>query len=1043
MNMNNYKMFFSQTILQRGKIYFKEKRYEINGEPQNNLYSFIVHGSNDYNVSVTVMPDGSITTLSCNCPYDGNCKHEAAVLEYMNSIFERKISNCSSTVVKNIIIGYAQDAKDETSESALPPVRLVPELNIEESTLRYTLKIGRSRFYSTGSLRDFFRKFTYNDTKKYGKELTFTHRESALDKQSRKLLHLSANIFNESLYYGYGTSLGITGRFVEEFFRIYENGTVSVNGEEYAVKFQDPVLELKIRKTNTGRFEINDVRSWNKYFYEDSLCVVSDTADDKAFYICSDELSHAAGRFFDGFKQSKLYVSQEDMKQFYPTVLKPLSRFVRIEGAEVLEEYIPPELNVELYLDYADGCARGRLVFMYGDVSRNPFTESDRSLVYDFAGEAVAVAAVKKYFNVTADESFNLTTQGDDMLYSLIYEGIDFLSGTMEIFTTDRFDRVCIQKPVRPVVGVRPSGNLLELEITADGYTIDQLIDLLHAYRQGKKYHRLKDGGFAELDDESFGEFSRFTESLDLSDRALRKEKLKIPAFRMLYLDNLAESRAGVKINRSAEFKKKVKEYKELLSYSESITVPESLEGVLREYQVVGYRWLCTVAAYGFGGILADDMGLGKTIQAAAFMLNGKLSSKEHIINLVICPSSVILNWESELIKFAPQLKALPVMGTAAERDRQLSQMDECDVVITSYSLMARDFDKYSDMEFYSIFLDEAQYIKNHTTQAAKSVKSLNGVHRFALTGTPVENSLAELWSIFDFIMPNYLFGYSHFKSSFETPIVKNGSEDATASLQKMVSPFILRRMKKDVLTELPDKTETILYTDMAEEQSKIYSANVASVIAAADKSDDSATDKIKILAMLTRLRQICCDPSLVYENYSGGSAKLEQCLELIESCVRSGHKILLFSQFTSMLEIIENRLSDMDISYYKLTGATKTKDRLPMTKKFNSDDTKVFLISLKAGGTGLNLTGADIVIHYDPWWNSSAENQASDRAYRIGQKNNVQIYKMITRKTVEEKIRELQQSKSELADIAMSGENASEGSLMKMSVKEILQLLQ
>ena len=307
--------------------------------------------------------------------------------------------------------------------------------------------------------------------------------------------------------------------------------------------------------------------------------------------------------------------------------------------------------------------------------------------------------------------------------------------------------------------------------------------------------------------------------------------------------------------------------------------------------------------------------------------------------------------------------------------------------------------------------------------------------------GTPVENSFAELWSIFDYIMPDYLFSYRYFRQHYESPVVKDGNEQAKQSLQRIVKPFILRRMKSGVLTELPEKTETVLLSEMEKEQSGIYSANVAKVRSAVTASNGDNTEKIKILAMLTRLRQICCDPALVCDNYTGKSAKLEQCVELVESCVNSGHKLLLFSQFTSMLDIVAARLDGMGIRYFMLTGSTKPAQRLKMVNSFNGDDTSVFLISLKAGGTGLNLTGADVVIHYDPWWNSSAENQASDRAYRIGQKKNVQIYKLITRNTIEEKIRELQQAKSGLADIVLSGGENS-GNIMSMTSEEILELL-
>ena len=517
------------------------------------------------------------------------------------------------------------------------------------------------------------------------------------------------------------------------------------------------------------------------------------------------------------------------------------------------------------------------------------------------------------------------------------------------------------------------------------------------------------------------------------------KEKIRVPAFRMLYLDSLGSTSENVRIERSSEFRRQVSSYREMLDYSDKISVPEQLDGILREYQIYGFRWLKTLSAYGLGGILADDMGLGKTLQAIALMLDEKRSKGGR--SLVVCPASLVLNWQGEIEKFAPELRVLAVMGTASERAAQFAEMEKYDVVITSYSLIARDFAEYQEHEFRYEFLDEAQYIKNSSTQTAKAVKSVNSRCRFALTGTPVENSFAELWSVFDYIMPDYLFSYRYFRQHYESPVVKDGNEQAKQSLQRIVKPFILRRMKSGVLTELPEKTETVLLSEMEKEQSGIYSANVAEVRSAVTASNGDNTEKIKILAMLTRLRQICCDPALVYDNYTGKSAKLEQCMELVESCVNSGHKLLLFSQFTSMLDIVAARLDGMGIRYFMLTGSTKPAQRLKMVNSFNGDDTSVFLISLKAGGTGLNLTGADVVIHYDPWWNSSAENQASDRAYRIGQKKNVQIYKLITRNTIEEKIRELQQAKSGLADIVLSGGENS-GNIMSMTSEEILELL-
>ena len=391
--------------------------------------------------------------------------------------------------------------------------------------------------------------------------------------------------------------------------------------------------------------------------------------------------------------------------------------------------------------------------------------------------------------------------------------------------------------------------------------------------------------------------------------------------------------------------------------------------------------------------------------------------------SLVVSPSSLTLNWQNEANKFASDLKTLVIRGTLTERKKQIKEIENYDLVITSYDLLKRDIEYYEEKNytFRYIVADEAQYLKNSHTQNAKTIKQIKADTRYALTGTPIENSLSELWSIFDFIMPGYLFNYKKFKSLYEVPIVKDQNENAMKKLKMLIEPFVLRRNKKEVLTELPDKTVTILNNEMEEEQRKIYLTYLAQAkqeIAEQIEINGYEKSHIQILAALTRLRQICCHPGLFISNYQEGSGKLEQCMEILEEAVNGGHKILLFSGYTSMFEIIEKELKEKNIKYFKLTGATKVDERIELVDEFNRNpEIQVFLISLKAGGTGLNLTGADMVIHYDPWWNISTENQATDRAYRIGQKNNVQVYKLITKNSIEEKIYELQEKKSKLAD--------------------------
>ena len=413
---------------------------------------------------------------------------------------------------------------------------------------------------------------------------------------------------------------------------------------------------------------------------------------------------------------------------------------------------------------------------------------------------------------------------------------------------------------------------------------------------------------------------------------------------------------------------------------------------------------------------------------------------------MVVAPSSLTLNWKNEAEKFAKDLDILIINGQSDERIKKINDIKNYDLVITSYDLLKRDIEEYEklDYTFRYIIADEAQYIKNNNTQNSKAIKKVKAKTKYALTGTPMENSLSELWSIFDYIMPGYLFTYKKFKKNYEIPITRENDTEVLNKLKMIIEPFILRRTKKEVLKELPDKTTIVLNNEMTEEQEKIYLSYLAE---ARDELHDEIEDKgfeqsrIKILALLTRLRQICCHPSLFISNYKDGSGKLNQCIELVKDGIQSGHKILLFSGYTSMFEIIENELKKEGINYLKLTGKTNVKDRFELIEQFNTDENiKLFLISLKAGGTGINLTSADMVIHYDPWWNLSVENQATDRTHRIGQTKKVQVYKLITKNSIEEKIYDLQQRKKELIDNMLSTDTKF---INKLSKEDILGLFE
>jgi len=454
----------------------------------------------------------------------------------------------------------------------------------------------------------------------------------------------------------------------------------------------------------------------------------------------------------------------------------------------------------------------------------------------------------------------------------------------------------------------------------------------------------------------------------------------------------------------------------------ERVPMPDGLEATLREYQLDGYHWMQFLARYELHGILADDMGLGKTLQTLTHLLAERESGRdEGAPSLVIAPTSVVENWQREAAKFAPGLKVLILQG--ADRKKRFRRIPEADLVLTSYALIARDLDVFLGHTFHLIALDEAQHIKNPEAQVTRAVGQLNGRHRVCLSGTPVENHLGELWSLMHFLMPGLLGTRQAFAETYRTPIEKNGSEEKRTALARRIGPLILRRTKHDVAKELPPKTEIAHPIEMSEAQKDFYET----VRSTMDKQVRQALaihgqqSQIVFLDALLKLRQICCHPRLLEgQDESVESAKFDYLVELLDTFRQEGNRVLLFSQFTSMLAIIEAHLVAERFEYLKLTG--ETKNRQELVERFQGGEGEVFLISLKAGGTGLTLTGADIVIHYDPWWNPAAENQATDRAYRIGQDKPVFVHKLICKDTVEERIQQMQAKKDDLAGSLLSG---------------------
>ncbi len=745
-------------------------------------------------------------------------------------------------------------------------------------------------------------------------------------------------------------------------------------------------------------------------------------------------------------------IRKQDMKAFYSSVLSKVMPHMQVvtEGVS-LSDYQTEPLQMKFYLDIPkDDLLTLRYEGFYGEqeVLLNVPKENSE-IIRELPKEQAILQYLMRHMTPTDNPQVFEIQDTEEKIYDFLLGDFSYLETLGEVYITDALKQTKLRPVPKIQIGVSLQGNLLDLKVEGEELSTQELYEILKKYQQKKRYYRMKSGAFFkmdEVDEEQMDTLNQLVTGIGLKEKDFQKKHLRVERYRSFYLDRIMQGAKNLEIQTDQAYRDYLSQASELQETTN--IVPAGLKGELRDYQKRGFHWMNVLQKMGLGGILADEMGLGKTIQVITLLLEAKERAQEEktklLPSLIVCPASLVYNWLAEIKRFAPGLQAIGIVGDAQKRMELLTQDIAVDVLVTSYDLLRRDMEWYENKQFRFQVIDEAQFIKNQSTKNAQSVKQISAQAKFALTGTPIENRLSELWSIFDYLMPGYMFSYAQFKRDLETPIVREDDEAAHKRLQHMIAPFVLRRRKKDVLSELPEKLERVVFAELEGEQKKLYAATRARLLGQLEETSDEdyRTSKIQILAELTKLRQICCAPGLLYENYTGNNAKLETCMELVGEAVAAGHKILLFSQFTSMLEMIQERLTSEGITYITLTGETSKERRQELVAEFQAEDSEisVFLISLKAGGTGLNLTAADVVIHYDPWWNVAAQNQATDRTHRIGQTNVVSVHKLIMDGSIEEKILELQDAKYKLAEDVLSGEHAALGSLSKEALMNLLQ---
>lgn len=728
-------------------------------------------------------------------------------------------------------------------------------------------------------------------------------------------------------------------------------------------------------------------------------------------------------------------IPREQISFFLEKIAPGLNKLGKVTISEALTmQYRKTPLVAKLYLDRVKNLLLAGLEFHYEHMIIHPLENRElpagSMMVRDVEKEEEILSLMVESSFTKTDGGYYL--QNEDLEYEFLYHIVPKLQKIVRIYATTAVRNRIFRENARPQLRVKVKKgrtNWLEFKFEMDGIPEQQIRDILAALEEKRKYYRLPNGSLLSLQTREFDEIQRFLQSSQVRNKDI-SDGLDLPIEQCLQLLDSVEVSDTYKLEES---------FRQLLNTLRhpgcfEFEVPGNLEPILKDYQKTGFKWMKTLASYGFGGILADDMGLGKTIQSIAFIVSVLSDIRsEKGPALIVCPSSLTYNWLSEIRKFAPDLQAVVLDGTKAERSKLMKELTNIDgVLITSYTLLRREIIWFADQLFHTVFFDEAQAFKNPLTQTARAVKKLKAGNRFALTGTPVENSLEELWSIFHVVFPELFLG------------LKDYSKLSREQISRRIQPFLLRRVKEDVLSELPEKIDMLESVELLSEQKKLYAAYLAKLRHDTLKHLDKDTirkNRIKILAGLTRLRQICCHPGLFVDGYKGKSAKFEQLMRIVEESKQSGRRVLIFSQFTKMLEFIGTGLTRKGLPFFYLDGKTPAVERVEICDRFNHGERDLFLISLKAGGTGLNLMGADTVILYDTWWNPAVEEQAADRAHRMGQKNVVQVIKLVARGTIEEKMNELQDKKRHLVEEVIDSDDRVMAALTEEDIQEILMI--
>ena len=993
-----------------------------------------------YEVKVGVSK-GRIVNGSCSCfrfKENNSCKHLAAVLiRYSKDIISNSLTK--EEITENILTSFYNPNEDKKSIKKEIKISInftFYENSRNESLVIPQIKIGIDRLYNfNNKIKKFYEVYDdETDEVVFGKSFTYNKNNCYFNDGDEKIIEFLKMIMlvNEKDYF-LNNLLNFDYKNMKKFLNLIKGRTFSIDNFGFFNGFKEENPYDVLLKQVDGKYHFILTKPANMIELNSRYAI-----KDGEFYIIPDNIVRLKEQMARN-NFSELVFSDDSLEKFSKGILRNVKNTIVLDESVQDKIVVSKRPEAKLYFDFTYDGIVCKINLLYGNKNLDYF-DNDVSVLRDVDYESELIdVLIKNHFKIDNNKIY---MNDIDEIGSFLEEGLVKLTDKYDIYTSQKLKETKINKDIKvhSSFGIGKD-NIMNYKFSLDGVENDEIVNILEEVKRKKKYYRLKNGDLINLEDSNeLEELNSLVNNLDLSNNDIKNGTGIIPKYKAIYLDSLKNKYNIIETNNLFnELISKFNSYK-----NASLSLSKEDMAILRDYQVVGVKWLYNIYKCGFGGILADEMGLGKSIQLIYF-IKEVLREKEDAKILIVAPTSLIYNWKNEFDKFGSELKYQVCADNKVKRAEFLNHINDTNIIITTYGLIREDKEIYQNINFEVIAIDEAQNIKNNTAQMTRVIKTLKGNTMFALTGTPLENSVLELWSIFDFIMPGYLTSLINFQKKYVIKEVDEESIKLLDSLKKQIQPFILRRKKKDVVLELPDKIENNIYLELTKEQKKIYVAELEKTQREMDElieNEGFIKSRFKILQLLTRLRQICIDPNIIYENYKGGSAKMEQLVPLIKEIIANGHKILLFSSYKTAIDIVNRELTNNDISCYVIDGSVPSKKRMELVDNFNKDNTNVFLITLKAGGTGLNLTSADVVIHLDLWWNPQVENQATDRAHRIGQKNTVEVIKLICKGTIEERILELQSKKKILSDTLIEGEGRDQNIISKLSEKDIKRLL-